>query len=112
MKSIRAAFGVIAVIVVTTFATLPAAAQEISDSHLQAALRAFELSQTGEDYDVVLPTIADQVSTLLISQRPDLFQEIETAVMEVAIELVVRRADLNNDIARLWAQRFTEEELN
>jgi hypothetical protein len=112
MKSVRAVLGTIAIVLATSFATLPAKAQEISDSHLQAALRAFQLSQSGEGFDEVLPNIADQVMSLLISQRPDLYREIETAVNQAAVDLVVRRADLNNDIARLWAQLFTEEELN
>jgi len=112
MKSVRAVLGWIALVLAMSVAVLPARAQEISDSHLQAALRAFQLSQSGEGFDEVLPNIADQVMSLLISQRPDLYREIETAVTEAAVELVVRRADLNNDIARLWAQLFTEEELN
>ena len=72
MKSVRAVLGTIAIVLATSFATLPAKAQEISDSHLQAALRAFQLSQSGEGFDEVLPNIADQVMSLLISQRPDL----------------------------------------
>ncbi|MCW5695284.1 MAG: DUF2059 domain-containing protein [Bauldia sp.] len=112
MKSVRAVLGSIAIVLAMSVAVLPARAQEISDSHLQAALRAFQLSQSGEGFDEVLPNIADQVMSLLISQRPDLYRQIETAVNDAAVALVVRRADLNNDIARLWARLFTEEELN
>lgn len=111
MRSIRALVGTVIVAAVTAWTTLPAQAQEISDSHLAAALAAFRASQPGADFNTVLPDVADQVIAAMVQQRPDLFQQIETVVYDTATEMASRRADLNNDISRLWAQNFSEEEL-
>jgi hypothetical protein len=90
----------------------PARADEITPSHLQAALDAVVASRLNTTYDTVLPQISESVQSQLIRQRPDLYQKIADVVNEVALSLVSRRADLNNDVARVWANAFTEEELN
>ncbi len=90
----------------------PARAQEISPSHLAAALDVVIVTQTGRNFDDVLPTLAVQVQDTLIRIRPDVHAQITAAVDAMALELVGRRAELNNDIARIWAQAFTEDELN
>ncbi len=89
----------------------PARAQEISPSHLAAALDVVVVTQTGRNFDDVLPTLAVQVQDMLIRIRPDVHAQITAAVDTMALELVSRRAELNNDIARIWAQAFTEDEL-
>jgi len=48
----------------------------------------------------------------MVRQRPDLFEEIGDVVNDVVFELIIRRLDLNNDVARIWALAFTEAELN
>lgn len=90
----------------------PSVAQEISESHLNAARQAVTSARTAEGFDAVLPAISDQVQTSLIRQRPDLHKEIIDAVQSVATSLAGRRADLDNDVARVWAQAFSEDELN
>ena len=87
-------------------------AQEITDAHLQAAWNAVLATGAATGFDEALPNIAEQVQTALIRQRPDLFQQIGEVVGDVAFELIVRRLDLNNDVARVWALAFTESELN
>jgi hypothetical protein len=59
----------------------------------------------------VLPSVAENVQNQLIRTRPDLHKEVSDAVEAVALTLVARRQDLNNDIARIWATKFTEQEL-
>lgn len=110
MTRVRAFIGAIALTIIS-FAPLSATAQEITDAHLRAALAAVEALGTDDDFDNVLPGVANQVETVLIQQRPDLYQVINRVVYEVAGTLAVRRIDLNNDVARVWAQAFTEEEL-
>ena len=91
---------------------MPAAAQEISPSRLAAAGRVALSAPTIRDWDVILPQLATQVKDRLIAQRPDLFREIAVAVDETALEIAAeRRAELDNDIARIWARAFTEDEL-
>ena len=110
MKRIRA---LVAVAVLAALLPLAGtqAQQQITDAHLRAAVEAYRALGTDGDFDIVLPGVAEQVATVLIQQRPDLHQIISQVVNQVAFELAARRADLTNDVARVWAQAFTEQEL-
>ena len=85
---------------------------EITDSHLQAAWRAVHALGIDKDYNAAIPDIAEQVQAIMVQRRPDLYQQIGPIVNQAASELIVRRLDLNNDVARVWALAFTEDELN
>lgn len=89
----------------------PAAADEITPSHLAAARDAVTASQAEKQFNDLLFSISQQVQSDLINQRPDLYSQVTDAVGAVALQLVARKADLDNDIARIWANTFTEDEL-
>ena len=93
------------------FAAGPARADEITPEHLQAALDAVLSSKMATNYDNALPAISESVQGQLIRLRPDLYQKISDVVQNVALSLASRRTDLNNDIARVWANTFSEDEL-
>lgn len=101
----------LAAIALATVLAQPAAAQEISQSHLNAALVAVQSAGAARGFDSVLPAIAERIKGRLIRVRPDLYQEISVTVEQVALELAVRRKDLNEAVARVWAKAFTEDEL-
>jgi hypothetical protein len=88
-----------------------AAQEEITDAHLVAALAAVRAIGVYDEFDQALPAIADQVRNVLLQRRPDLFGQVGPVVNQVALELVPRRLDLNNDAARIWALTFTQDEL-
>lgn len=104
---VRATLVGIALAIAPSFAS----AQEISPSHLAAALDVVKSAKASRGFDNVLPTLAGQVEDRLIRQRPDLHKEITTAVENAALKLVARRNDLDNDVARVWAKHFDEDEL-
>ncbi len=94
--------------------TAPASAlfaQEISASQLAAALDVVNSTVAAASFDTQLPLIANQVTNQLIRARPDLHQEIADTVQAVALKLVVRRKELNQDVARIYAKAFSEDEL-
>lgn len=86
-------------------------AQEISQSHLAAALAVVNATLATSSFDARLPQIANEVADRLIRQRPDLHKEISDAVQATAIKLAVRRKDLDVDVARVYAKSFSEDEL-
>ncbi|MEX0853060.1 MAG: DUF2059 domain-containing protein [Bauldia sp.] len=88
-----------------------AIAQEISESRLAAAESAMKSAPTLGNFDNILPGVATKTKDQLIRLRPDLHKEISGIVDDAAFKLAVRRADLDNDIARTWAKRFTDDEL-
>src|SRR5260221_3135926 len=101
-----------AIIGVALMAVAPAAfAQEITASHLAVALDVVKSAKASGGFENVLPLLAEQVENKLIRVRPELNKEIVAAVEDAALKLSSRRADLDNDVARIWAKAFTEEEL-
>jgi hypothetical protein len=86
-------------------------AQEITQSHMAAALAAVGATGGAKGFDNVLPNLANSVEQRLIRLRPDMAPKISAAVQATALKLVVRRKDLDTDVARLWARNFTEQEL-
>lgn len=92
--------------------SLPSHAQEFSEEHLKAARAAITALGATDEFDNVLPMAAQQLKAELIQQSPNLVNEINSTVDEKAIELASRRADLENEVASIYAQAFTVEELN
>ena len=89
----------------------PAAAQEISDSHLRAARSALSAMGATTGFDMILPGAAIELKNTLIQNNPDLVSVISDTVDEQAIALASRRADLEREAALTYARTFSEEEL-
>jgi hypothetical protein len=86
-------------------------AQEITASQLAVALDVVRNTKDMKGFDDVLWKLSGQVENQLIAQRPDLSDKIIAAVQAAALKLASRRADLDNDAARIWAKTFSEDEL-
>lgn len=91
--------------------TPAAVAQEVSAEHIAVAVEVVKNAGATRGFDNVLPRLAGQIIDRLIRLRPDLHQQVTAAVETVALKLAVRRAELDTEVGRIWAQRFTEEEL-
>ena len=87
-------------------------AQEIAESHLQAARATITAVKATDNYDVILPAAAQQLKQELIQQNPDLTDVIIATVDEKAHGLAGRRADLEREAAIAYAKIFSEPELN
>jgi hypothetical protein len=90
----------------------PAAAQDFSDSHLAAARATIKAAKADEQFSTILISLSDQAKALFIRSNPSLVAEIEDVVNAVALDLAKRRPELDRELERVWAARFTEEELN
>jgi hypothetical protein len=88
-----------------------ASADEIKPSQLAAAIQAINAANVSQGFDALLPRMAAQVEDALIRARPDLHTKITDTVEATALKLADRKNDLNNDIARVWAKAYTEDEL-
>ena len=100
--------------VVAALVAVPASsllAQEISPSQLAAALDVINATTASASFDSRLPAIANEITNRLIRARPDLHQEIADTVQAVALKLVVRRRELDQDVARVYAKAFSEQDL-
>jgi len=92
---------------------LPASvsAQEFTDAHLDAARAAISAIHATDQFDQILLNAATQIKAELIVNSPDKQQQISDMVDDAALALAPRRADLENEVARVYAKLFTEQEL-
>jgi len=88
-----------------------AQAQDISESHLAAAREAIAAIDATEQFDSILPRAAQALKAELIQKDPNLEDLITKTVDEQALILASRRADLETEAARAYANAFSEEEL-
>lgn len=91
---------------------VPAAAQDVSDTHLKAARAAIAAIKATDQFDLILPQAAQALKQELIQKNPDLQQLISQTVDEHTLKMVARRSDLEKEAALAYARVFSEEELN
>ncbi len=105
--------GVASMVVAGTLLSSPVMAQDttISESHIEAAKAAVRATKSIENFDNILPDVAERTRTLFIRSNPAMSAEIDTAVNEAAVELIARRKELDRVIYEVWARRFSEAEL-
>lgn len=85
--------------------------ENFSETHLALAQDIVRLTRSDEAFDDILPRLAEQTQTIFTRANPALTREIEETVLEVALEMAGRRAELARTIQLIWARRFTEAEL-
>jgi hypothetical protein len=101
----------VALILTATALVAPSRADDITPSHLAAAVDAVRDARASKGFDNVLPVISERVQDQIIRLRPDLYKQIAGVVQQEALKLVGRRAELDNAVAQIWAKTFTEDEL-
>ncbi|MCB1447276.1 MAG: DUF2059 domain-containing protein [Rhizobiaceae bacterium] len=101
-----------AAIVVAGLGATGAFADDASPEHLKAARATVAAINATRTFDTILPTIAGQLKAQLIQATPN-FEPVITEIVDAkAIEIAARRADLEKEAAKVYAQTFTIEELN
>lgn len=89
----------------------PVAAQEIAPEQLALARKYVDLTTKSSPYEVILYKAAQQTSTLLTQQNPDIATKINMAIGKIVDSYAGKRDDLYNQFARVYAQAFTPDEL-
>lgn len=86
--------------------------ESFSEEHLRKAAEVIKLTRSAEGFDDILPRIAEQTTALFTRSNPALAQEIEDVTTEVALDMAKRRVELDQTLEKIWARRFTVEELD
>jgi hypothetical protein len=84
---------------------------EFSEESLALAAKLVELTRTARMFDALLPNIADTAKNNFIRANPQMQLGIISVVDKVAVELVSRRPELDNYLARVWASGFSDSEM-
>lgn len=86
-------------------------AQEVTPEHTSAAKAAMVATGATSRLDGILPEVASFAKAGLIANRPDIEAEISNIVDETAISLAARRGALEEEVAAIYTQLFTQAEL-
>ena len=86
--------------------------KEIPQEKIDRALQLVRLSGTSRTFDQLLPTIADQAKNAFIRANPQMQLGIIEIVDRIALTLVSRRPELDQELARVWAAGYSDEELD
>jgi hypothetical protein len=96
-------------------AALPASAQEppqIAPEKLQAARDLLEATKMDEQFTELVPLMFREVREATPPQSPDQQEEVERVFAEIEKRFLSRRGEIIDQIAILYAQKFTAEEMN
>jgi hypothetical protein len=89
----------------------PSRADDISESHLQAARDAIAAINATDRFDQILPSAATALKGQLIQKDPNYQEDIIATVDKQTLALAPRRADLETEAATDYAKVFSEDEL-
>lgn len=87
-------------------------AQGVSDQHLDSARKAISAIRATDQFDSFLPNAARDLKDELMGDDPNLATAISDIVDKQALALAKRRADLEKEIAHVYAKYFTQQELD
>ncbi|MBD9372232.1 DUF2059 domain-containing protein [Rhizobium sp. ARZ01] len=88
-----------------------AMAQDASEEQIKAARAAMDSLNATAQFDGILPQIAEKLKGTLIQSSPNFGEMINKTVDEEALALASRRADLEREVANIYAKTFSLEEL-
>ncbi|MBS1183443.1 MAG: hypothetical protein H6Q99_3323 [Proteobacteria bacterium] len=89
----------------------PAVSQDLTESHIAAARETIVAAHASEQFNGILVALAQQTKALFQRSNPGAAKDIEEVVSAVALDLAKRRPDLDRELERVWAARFSEDEL-
>jgi uncharacterized protein len=100
-----------ATIVLSGIALGSASAQEVTDDQIKAARAAINALGITNQFDNILPNLAEQLKSTMIQANPNFGDAINSTVDGQALALAPRRADLEREAAITYAKAFTTDEL-
>jgi hypothetical protein len=106
----RARFALVAVMVGVAG---PALAQQPAPSAVAVSLAKEVIAAKGATnlYDPILPGVIEQAKNMFLQQNPALSRDLNEVAGRLRNDLRPRAAELSDEIARLYAARFSEQEL-
>jgi len=95
----------------TVTAAAPAMAQELAPEHLALARRYVDLTDRGAIYETTLVQTGIDTMRQIVTQNPEIIDQTDAAIKGVLEEYRDRKGELLDQFARVYAVRFSMEEL-
>lgn len=106
-----AGLAVAAAVAMGAFAAGPARAQEPPAGAIASAKELVTLKGGTNMFDNLIPGVIESVKNSLVPTNPNLIRELNEVAVQLRKELDGRRAEINNEVAKIYARHFTEQEL-
>jgi hypothetical protein len=100
-----------AVLAITCLAATAVAAQEPSAGALAAARDMLTAKGGNTFFDPVVPGVIESVKNSLVPTNPQLSKELNDVAVMLRKDYEPKRAEVFDNVARVFAQHFTEQEL-
>jgi hypothetical protein len=102
-------------VIVLTFACVSfvgvARSQQPSPAAIATAKELIEIKGALNIFEALVPGVIEQTKNLFLQTNPNLSKDLNEVAAQLRAELAPRRAELTEQVALLYAQRFTEQEL-
>lgn len=109
VAALRAAFA--AALLCAGFGNLPAHSQEPSAAAVAAARELVDLRGGAKMFDSVVPGVVEQAKGVFLQTNPALAKELDEVAGRLRSDFGSRTTELLNEVARIYAQHFTEQEM-
>ncbi|HEY6994817.1 MAG TPA: DUF2059 domain-containing protein [Xanthobacteraceae bacterium] len=88
-----------------------AGAQQPSASAVATAKELITIKGAAAIYDPLVPGVVEQAKRVLLQANPTLGKDLNEVALKLRAEYAPRGAEIINDVAKLYAAKFTEQEL-
>ena len=88
-----------------------ARSQQPSPAAIATAKELIEIKGALNIFEALVPGVIEQTKNLFLQTNPSLSKDLNEVAAQLRAELAPRRAELTEQVALLYAQRFTEQEL-
>ncbi|HVV95111.1 MAG TPA: DUF2059 domain-containing protein [Hyphomicrobiales bacterium] len=90
----------------------PAATEQpVTPEKLALARAIIDFTGAAKSFDPVLPQILVQARTTVLTTNPKLEKDVDEVLGQLETEFSPRRDELRNDIAKIYAENFSEDDL-
>ncbi len=113
VRSTSRAAGAIALLTALVLAAPLAVAQKSPPDagRVATARELLEVTGTAKTFETIMPAMMAQITRIMTTQRPEKRAEIEEVAKVGLTQLLARRQELIDQIAVLYAKRFSDEDL-
>lgn len=93
------------------FAASARAQQPPSAAALATAKELIEIKGALNIFEALVPGVVEQTKNMFLQTNPALSKDLNEVAAQLRAELAPRRVELTDQVALIYAQRFTEQEL-
>jgi uncharacterized protein len=110
-RLVRLAAAGIAAFLLCAAPTTPSLAQQPSKNAVSLANEILDIKGSMAIFEAVVPGVIEKSKATLLQMNPNLFKDLNDVGTNLRKELAPRLEALRNEIAQIYATRFTEQEM-